>query len=334
MKLIFKNIWVLLLMIVFISSCDTIHVYPEGEPIDPSNVKLEINTSIFYSDSSITKPIYPTNSTITNYNVTVEVYSDGRNDLVFQNKYVVSSDELHNNQFSLSLTLDTKKYNIAMWASPIDDHNPAAKFYTNDEGLKRISLLVPMLTPTEHKDCFYATNSIDLTPYTGQLNVNKKVSVTFMRPSAKYYLIANDLEAYIKKESTKGQNLTKADIENFTVKLSYIGFTPSGLDAFTGKLNNAKTGLSFSSGISILNDNEAIIAMDYPFAYPEKSTIKVSLDIYNQNGVLANQNGNIQIDIKRDSLTILRSDFFTRFVAPGVTINPEYDGVIDVILPD
>ncbi len=65
-----------------------------------------------------------------------------------------------------------------------------------------------------------------------------------------------------------------------------------------------------------------------------ESTTYVGIKIYNEEGELVNENAYVEVPTTRGELTVMESDFFTRSLSSGVTINPAYDGVIDVVLPD
>ena len=73
---------------------------------------------------------------------------------------------------------------------------------------------------------------------------------------------------------------------------------------------------------------------DYIFVNGSESAVKVNLTIRDGEGNLLNEIGDIDVPIVRGKLTTIRDEFLTRDYAPGIGINPGFDGEIDIVIPD
>ena len=116
--------------------------------------------------------------------------------------------------------------------------------------------------------------------------------------------------------------------------MDYAGYFPSGFNAYTNKPNDARTGMSFGCSMRPLSDKEAHLASDYIFVNGSESAVKVNLTIRDGEGNLLNEIGDIDVPIVRGKLTTIRDEFLTRDYAPGIGINPGFDGEIDIVIPD
>lgn len=83
-----------------------------------------------------------------------------------------------------------------------------------------------------------------------------------------------------------------------------------------------------------LSDKEAHLAGDYIFVNGSESAVTVNLTLRDGEGNLLNRIEGINVPIVRGKLTVIRDEFLTRSYAPGIGIDPGFDGEINVVIPD
>ncbi|MFI3265507.1 MAG: DUF6562 domain-containing protein [Rikenellaceae bacterium] len=337
-----KYIYISLSLFVAASvlSCSTIHKFPE----DTSDGTVLVTFNAYVDDANadlIETEDYPIEvASDQSMRLILEAYDYNDSEtLVLRKEVVVDDYSINEDQISFQLALEPNKYLVSVWMSYVDDNTTTEKYYTTADGLKKIELITPLIGDTDDKDCFFSSLDVDLTPYVDKKNIELAVPVPVARPVAKYCLIANDTYDYVlntEPDVSFGDDITLDDVAKYTAEISYNGYTPNGLNAFTGELNNAVTGLSYTSKIQINELGEAVIAIDYAFAKSlEQSATGTSLSltvrILDENGEYVNEQSDADFTVVRGCLTIYRSDFFTREkVSGGVSVDQDFDGEYDI----
>ena len=72
------------------------------------------------------------------------------------------------------------------------------------------------------------------------------------------------------------------------------------------------------------------MGFDYVFVNGESSSVNLSVEIVDKNGMTVNRVDNIVVPIYRGKQTIVRDKFFTREYNPGIGIDPGFDGEFNV----
>ena len=132
-------------------------------------------------------------------------------------------------------------------------------------------------------------------------------------------------------------SLGLAATTKLSVSGSIAGNTLEGnlkYNAYTNKPNDARTGMSFVCSMRPLSDKEAHLASDYIFVNGADSAVTVNLAIRDGEGNLLNEVGGINVPVVRGKLTVIRDEFLTSSYAPGIGIDPGFDGEIDIVIPD
>lgn len=55
--------------------------------------------------------------------------------------------------------------------------------------------------------------------------------------------------------------------------------------------------------------------------------------IYNEDGVEVNRVSGVKVPILRNKITTVRDEFLTREFAPGVDVDPSFEGEINIVIP-
>ena len=83
-----------------------------------------------------------------------------------------------------------------------------------------------------------------------------------------------------------------------------------------------------------MSSQEAHLGSDFIFVNGEESAVNVNLRVLDEQGTVINEVQGIEVPIARGKLTSIRDEFLTQSYAPGIGIDPEFDGNIEVVIPD
>ena len=65
----------------------------------------------------------------------------------------------------------------------------------------------------------------------------------------------------------------------------------------------------------------------------EESFATLEMIIYNGDGEEVNRVTGVEVPLKRNKITMVHDEFLTREFAPGIGIDPGFDGEINVVVP-
>lgn len=340
----------ILFTIFMLSSCNYVHEWPEVSTKVPFYIHLTYNTEMtiwehMYDETSVLEigegetikkekekgyiryiiRAYP----ITKKSQTTEHTAE----FVFIRNLEEGYD------FETLIELTQGNYNIMVWSDFLENENDAS--YYNTDQFYQITLQGGEEHPacTDYRDAFSGTTMVALS---GDIYEKEPASfeIEMKRPIAKFEFISDDVEEFIEKETIKIQqnintNVTTSNVclDDYIVTIYYVGYMPNTYSLFTDKPTNSQTGIMFSSTVTQINNKEASLGFDYVFVKDNVSSITVQVSISNKNGEKLSTSLPINIPLKRDYHTIIRGKFLTSNASGGVSINPDYDGEHNLILP-
>ena len=279
----------------------------------------------------------------------IEVYRDGiEGEPVYDRLLTCDPAADGNHSQNVSFDLKAARYTIVAWADYVDDSSTADKYYdTSDLSHIRIPDAGSYIGSEDHKDTYVAVEEVDLTAYFDRWYASVERTMTLTRPMAKIQFVTVDiqrmlanLEAMRQNAGTEPQSISdkllSGDPQLNTIRttVEYAGYLPSSFNAYTGKPNDAVQGVSFTSNLTQLSDDEAHLGSDFIFVNGSESAVTVNLVITDDEGNLINRVDGINVPIKRGKLTTIRDEFLTKDYSPGIGIDPGFDGDINIVIPD
>ncbi|MFI3331757.1 MAG: DUF6562 domain-containing protein [Rikenellaceae bacterium] len=328
---------ILFLLLLSTTSCNTIFEFPEGEGTDPTLVNLSLNTTISasslaeFTDYSGVASL--ARSDIDSYylRTKIQIFASGSLSTSVADTVIYTSlSEIDNFELNTTFTLNSKEYTVAVWSDVVDNKNNEDLFFLSSN-LAAILHSEPYTGAQDLKLCYAGSIDVDLTPYKDAWNITHKEQIEIERPLAKYEIISNDLAEFISEQS-KSKSASSDVFEQYTIKLNYESYVLYGYNTFTDVPNNSQSGISFTANLEILSDSEALLSFDHVLVNHSQTTVYVGMDVYNENGELVTQVSSISIPLLRNQKTTITGDFLTRDYAPGVTIDPEFDGNFNIYI--
>lgn len=246
------------------------------------------------------------------------------------------------------LELPEGNYDFKVWADYVDVGSTEDKYYdTRDFSEIILSDKDNHPGSNDCRDVFrgYASATVyDPTRYTGSMQetIDNQSTVQMMRPVGKFKFVSTDLDVFLvhviqmmygktsdiplDSKAAYEQLLQDINLGEFYVVFKYNAFMPCSYNMFTDKPADSWTGMTFKSHMHAVNNNEITLGFDYIFVNGSETTLSVSLQVYNKDGVLMSSSNPINVPVVRSKLTVVKGEFLSSTATGGVTINPGYDG--------
>lgn len=325
---------VILCLSLFSQVACSVHELPEDGGVDPTVVHATIVLLPGADMTPFDIPEFSTRATdgdVYEVRYQVEVYADDKYDQSLQFRRTLTYPEGYTGEVALECDLHARNYRVVAWRDFVSAGSSDDCFYTTDN-FTAIRLNGDYVGGTDYKDVFSGQIALDLTPYHCRLETEHREEMKLERPLAKIMLVTTDVIKYM--NSLKKSNAVRAvDIEHFTVKLLYAGYLPVGFNIPLNRPNDALTGIGFSSVPISVSATEACLAFDYVLVNGEESAVNVEMKIYNEDGVEVNRISDVRVPVLRNKITTIRDEFLTREFAPGIGVDPGFDGEIDIVIP-
>lgn len=316
------------------TACETITEFPDENGVDPTlvNMSIDVNVKLDFDDSQ--KIIVTRNGEVDNLLRTViEVYKfdDATKPVLRDEKLSVYDGSDIDVNFELNL--NATRYRLIVWTDYVNSAEGNDLFFNTENTLRKISVSSNNWgANTDYKSCASAYKDIDLTSYKDKWNINVHIDMEPTRPVSKLAFVSKDINKYISRANSRGENLSRADLESFKAVVTYKGFSPSGFDVYDQSLAASVNNVSYSAGLKLLSDSTVLVAYDYVFAGNDSTAYDMSFQFYNNEGKMVNQVDR-KFNIVNDRYYIIMSDFLTGEKSSDIVIDGEYDGSIDVVLP-
>ena len=229
----------------------------------------------------------------------------------------------------IELELPAGLYDIAVWSDPV---NKGDSFFHDPSNFLSVSLNSNHCVNSDSQDAFRGMKTISVE----DIDIDQIFLVEMKRPYSKYELIANDLRAFIEKESIRYTSSERVidkmpDITEYKVYYSYPSYMPYSYSVIDDRLVDSKAGQVFESRITKINDEEATLGFHYILINAvsnvgDSQGVAFKLWVVAPDGKEVASSATFTIPLRRDNHTVIRGEFLTEESQGGVVIDPDYDG--------
>ncbi len=352
-------------LLLLLVGCD-VHEFPHEDEVVPLRLQLRYETAlpiwVHYCETRgflniSTKSVDPLDGIEGSYNYikntltggqmryTIRAYPATKSRTVqeYTKEFVFYRNIVDGYDTTFPLDLPEGTYDIMVWADLLDESQPTAPFY-NEEDFGEIILGTPHIGNTDYRDAFRGRDTITLVA-----DILEKAPDTYtilmQRPLAKYEFISNDLQEFIDREVqaaiTRGEIEAPADgtpptksidLSEYRIKFYYQGFMPSAYSMFDDYPVDSRTGVVFEAPITRLSNTEASLGFDYVFV-GSNTTVSVQIGIYNKAGEQVSLTLLTEVPLRRSRHTLMKGSFLMQETSGGVAINPDFDGEHNIVIP-
>lgn len=257
---LFKRICCLLLSLTM-TAC-SLYEHPEmtenGEiGIDPTAVNVNINLSLqLKTDEAANDEVASRADAETGYRHRIIV--DAYLNRILSKRQVVYKEltEAAKLDMELNLKLHARDYQLVIWADYVSEDSDDDLFYNT-------TTLAPVISPetylgnSEYKDVLYSCQELNLSKYRNQWNAQVALNPEMKRPTARYELIANDIETFMTNGAKAGSK--------YTMTVRYLGFYDTGFHTLDGISKHGLQYVTYKRTITVPQEGtqEMSIAFDH-----------------------------------------------------------------------
>jgi hypothetical protein len=200
----------------------------------------------------------------------------------------------------------------------------------SEEMFSEVSLVTGAYTGNSPwREAFYGTQDVRLATYLSNREKHS-MDMPMERSQARFNFVATDKEEFISYWTARG---TKSyDLSDLGVRISYPQFLPCTFSLMQERPVDARGNVEFSSKVTVLDDGTIDLGYDWVFANADQTSVVVTLSFYDAAGQFISSLNNITVPLCRGKNTTIRGALLTNGVDSGISIDPNYDGVIVVPL--
>lgn len=263
-------------------------------------------------------------------------------------EFVFSRAEVGELDFSADIKIAPGKYRLHAWVDYVDNNVLDDKFY-NTANFTGINIIgTKHIGNNDFRDAFIGSTDIEVLPQFELDMPAIQAHIDMGRPLAKFNFVSTDLDEFISRvleqraqqAAAEGVVLpedmmvpSSVDLEEYRIVIRYAGFMPCEFNMFTDAPVDSRTNVMFDSKIIPLSGSEAMLGFDYVFVNGQRSTILISISVYDKSDLLLSSVPNIEVPVERSKLTTIRSRFMTESAQGGVNLKTEFDGEFNIIVP-
>ena len=215
-------------------------------------------------------------------------------------------------------------YDLCLWADMVAADAPLADAFYLTNTLNAVYINAQSYSAnTDAKDAACGNENNITLPKDGAA-----INIALQRPLAKYRIVANDVETYIKLKQLEPDNYPP--LEDLTVTVQYEGYLPSEFNAKNNTVTDAITGISFSSKLTEINiDAKSLnIASDWILASKE-SSVTATITVSDSKGNKVSSVSGVSIAYKQGYQTTISGKFLTAGVdVGGLDFDTDWDEII------
>lgn len=323
-----RNIIILCAVFLLFSSCNTIYEFPGEDPIDPTSINCRVTLTEDLSDEVYLDIDSKTEeSRYIRCKISIYDYDDAKSNStpIIHDVFYPPIPEDDILTIDRTYTLQARRYKVAVWIDGVATQADVDNYY-HTNSLGAIEIMMPYTGDIKNKDAIAARDTMDLTGFQYAWEGNYTKELETYHPFGQYEIITKDL---IKA-------LSRADlaVEDIQTKVSYLGYLPSIYNIIDGRLSDAVLGVSYDAQIVALSDSTAHITTDFVMVNGSSTEVSIQLDFFDQNGVALNTATVNGIPIQKHRKTTIYGEFLTVSSNSGITVDKDFDGEINIVLPD
>ncbi len=263
-------------------------------------------------------------------------------------EWIFTRPEIGVLEFQTQLSLPPGKYRLFAWVDYVDNNVEDDKFYSTSDFTGIRLLGSQHIGNNDMRDAFVGKTDVEIIPQFELDLPAIDAHIHMGRPLAKFNFVSTDLDEFISRvleqraqqAAANGEVLPEealtpsaVDLNEYRIVIRYAGFMPCEFNVFQDAPVDSRTNVAFDSSIIPLSGSEAMLGFDYVFVNGQRSTILVSISVYDKDDKLLSAVPNIEVPVERSKLTTIRSRFMTESAQGGVNLKTEFDGEWNIIVP-
>lgn len=224
---------------------------------------------------------------------------------------------------TFEMRLPSGGYSLLAWCDYVDPMQPSADLHYLTTDLRDVTFTGRYDGNDPSRNAYSGVTPIDFKVYEGDTTTVINSDISLKPIMGKIKFVATDYNQFLVKPIS------------LRFLIAYTGFLPHRYSVVRGVPFDATTGVNFITNemteLSTEGDGSATLGYDYVMVNGDESSVTVALGLYNDEGKLVGQSGNINVPIKRGGLTVVKGHFLTKTQSSGgIGIDPSFEGDINV----
>ncbi len=225
------------------------------------------------------------------------------------------SDDLTLSDFTVDLNAPIGESELRVFSDYVEAVTREELHHIADD-FSAITLKTPYIGNTDTRDSFEGKLPLSIGRSYDESRV-KEERIDLLRNTARVIFIATDTKEI------------EEDLSQIRILISYPLYMPYVYNMFLEKPVDARTGVSFEAPVTMLENGEAHIGMDYVFVNHAEAGVQMSLSMQTTR-YEAQLTDIITVPLRRGRTTVVRGRFLTMRSSGGVGIDPDFDGDFDI----
>lgn len=248
-------------------------------------------------------------------------------------------DALNLDGFTVTLSIGEGKYEFRAWADFVKNGTQLDYYYKTDDWKDGIRLYHNNghHGNTDWRDAFAGKATAEVIRY-GSIAEPVSCHIGMARPLGKYIFVTNDLEDFATKvirtktdeaEKLGSTKVPEFNINDYSLTIAYTGFMPSSYSMVTDRANDSEVNVRFTSKLTQIDENRAIMGFDYVLANPATTTqtnVIMGIELRDKDGTVLASHASVKVPLKRSQYTVIEGRFLMQESSGGITLNPDFDG--------
>ncbi|MCH5233025.1 MAG: hypothetical protein J1E78_05230 [Muribaculaceae bacterium] len=319
-------VFALFVWMLFTQSC--IHDHPTGETVNPENIDAELEVTFDLRWSQALHIVDFGTKAGERGNLHKFILEAWRDGVTYCRDVVTLSDDefaMGVMRHTFSKPLAATNYRIGVWYEKTGDEVTSPYFQTDD--LSHIKLLTNSTTHGDSIQCGFGLKDVDFSKMSQNSSRDSEVmTIELEHPGARFHIVATDIRQFIDDNRSY---LLQGD--SFFVNLSLSQNRHNGFNIYSSSVKLGEGQIERSSGLWLpfADYDELKIADGFLFTDPEED-VTLTLSITNTTGMVISRTEPFSFPVKRGVITTVRGDFLSFPINGSLTVNPVWDGEIEL----
>ena len=242
----------------------------------------------------------------------VELYRPGTRTPVMRKAVRLHRSNPERVRLAVELTSELMpgKYDIAVWSDCISGDDAAKGIFYDTPNLGEIRIPLGEDYPRDvaPKEAAYAfLHGVDIGYGERSIDVNLK------RPLARYVVLSEDVETYMKFIKRNPKFYPPLDELIFVIRYQF--YFPVGFDVLSGKPIDASLDMGYTTHVSSWDKGEpgkiCVIADDVILTGNQASYLTIELEVHGPDGRVYSRTKGLRVDFRQGYQTVIRGNFLT-----------------------
>ena len=306
--------------------------YPEdGHAMDPTEIELTIELS---TDPSVTaaSAVSKSMSSAGYAYFVIELYKDEfGGDTVFRREISAPVAESGTASVTLTEKVHAGTYRLAAFAARTESEDGSGCVYDLSDLSNIVFSENGNAGSCPMKECYDLRMDIELAH--DKWFGSDSVSGILTAPVGRVEVISEDAPEFIDKNGFRAMAAEDDFWQNYEVRWEYAMYFPTGYNVLTGQPNKSETGVGFVSDLIPLENDEVLMGYDYVFVNGDNTEVSITLSLYDRTtGECINTYSGLNAGIYKGQTTVIRGKYLTTEKKPGVNLDPDFEGEINIDL--